>query len=67
MDTYICELIDRKGYVSQCFYREGESADEVLEGLKLFEWPNAPKGAKWRIETDEELNQRIKEEKLYRS
>jgi hypothetical protein len=26
------------GYVSQCFYRNGDSADDVLEALEMFQF-----------------------------
>ena len=37
-ENYHCALVF-KDYVVKSFYREGESAQDVLEGLELFQWP----------------------------
>ena len=66
METYLCQLIDRKGFVSECFYRRGESAEEVLRDIEALSLPNVPRGATWRVETQEEREQRIQEEQFDR-
>lgn len=33
-----CIKRDKKGYIQEDFFREGESEQEVLEGLELFCW-----------------------------
>ncbi len=40
MGTYLCKLVNSGGVVEECFYREGESEKDVLEGLEMFEWPS---------------------------
>jgi len=53
---YQCEL-KSNGVIHERFFREGKSAYEVKQGLKLFQWPTAPKGAEWDVflpESDEE-------------
>jgi hypothetical protein len=42
---YRCKLINKKGYVEENFLRDGESIEEVKEGLEIFEWPDG----KWDI------------------
>ena len=49
MTMFFCELINN-GIIQARFYREGESAAAVQEGLEMFQWP---KGV-WRI--TEEIN-----------
>ena len=51
MTMYHCRLITKKGIVIENFYREGESIQQVKEGLEIFVWP---KGATWEIEECEE-------------
>jgi len=52
---YLCELINDQGFVEECFYREGESAKRVQEGLECFCWAEG----KWRITAmdDDEENE----------
>ena len=45
MKFYKCTLISN-GYVQERFFREGESAEEVLEGLEMFIWIEG----NWEIE-----------------
>lgn len=37
---YICKLINDDGIVDELFYRTGNSAQEVKEGLEMFQWPD---------------------------
>ena len=46
MFLFKCILTNKSGYIEEFFYREGESASSVLEGLLSFCWP---KGV-WSIE-----------------
>lgn len=51
MSMFKCELIKTKKnsslrIVQERFYRQGESYQEVLESLEMFEWPEGT----WRIE-----------------
>jgi len=48
MNTYLCEL-KAGDLILERFYREGESQQDVVEGLELFEWANA----EWEV-TEEE-------------
>ena len=45
MEMYQCTLID-SGIVIENFYREGDSAEDVREGLEMFQWPSG----EWEIE-----------------
>jgi len=45
-----CTLV-KNGIVQERFFREGESAKEVKDGLELFQWP---KGT-WRISAVSDL------------
>ena len=45
---YLCELIDDDGVVHERFWREGEDADAVREGLEMFQWGYS-NNAKWDI------------------
>lgn len=38
MSMYLCKLVN-KGYIQDCFYREGQSAKDVREDLECFSWP----------------------------
>lgn len=49
MTAYKCELIN-DGIMVERFYREGESIKDILEGLKMFQWPKG----EWRIEHAED-------------
>lgn len=42
--TFQCKLVC-DGMVQEFFYRNGESAEDVLDVLMLFEWPRG----KWEI------------------
>ena len=42
---YKCVLV-YKGFTQEYFYREGASAQEVLDGLSMFCWPEG----EWDIE-----------------
>lgn len=42
-----CKLISDEGYIAELFYRSGDNAKEVKEGLEMFQWKT--KG-KWVIE-----------------
>ena len=37
---YLCKRIDKKGFINECFYREGTSSEDIKEGLEMFCWPN---------------------------
>lgn len=50
MRSFVCKLVNGKGYLEECFYREGESIEEVRESLEMFQWP---KGT-WQISEVEE-------------
>lgn len=54
MTQYLCELIDGM-VVEERFVCDGETVDDVREGLEMFEWPNAGAGAEWRITPVESL------------
>lgn len=46
---YYCKLV-HNGWVQEGFYRDGESASEVLKDLECFEWPEGT----WTVEDLEE-------------
>jgi hypothetical protein len=51
MNIYKCELIQTRNgirHVEECFYRQGNSEQEVKEGLEMFQWPKG----KWRVELE---------------
>ena len=43
-----CKYV-KDGIVYEQFYRAGDSANDVREGLELFEWSNSPDDGKWII------------------
>ncbi len=46
MKQYYCKLVDYRGFRKESFYRDGESAQDVLNSLQMFQYP---KGT-WTIE-----------------
>jgi len=36
-DLYFCKLV-HNGYVQESFYRRGNSVNEIIRSLHLFEW-----------------------------
>ena len=46
MNLFKCSLISKNGFVRAVFYRNGESAKEVLSNLELFKWAEG----KWNID-----------------
>lgn len=44
---FSCKLLDRRGYIKEHFWREGESQEEIINDLNDFVWP---KGTYWVIE-----------------
>jgi len=47
---YYCKFV-YKGYVKQSFYRDGESIQDVLEGLEMFDFGKG----KWVVTEAEEI------------
>ncbi len=45
MKTFHCVLINKQGFQEENFYREGESEQQVLDDLAMFQWPKG----NWRI------------------
>ena len=43
---YECKLVGKKGEVKELLWREGNSTEEVKEGLEMFQWP----AGNWHIE-----------------
>jgi hypothetical protein len=35
-----CTLVDKKGFIQEFFYRDGENEQEVLQALECFCWPS---------------------------
>lgn len=49
MKLYLCQLVSTKGYVKESFYREGKSAQSVLDGLNMLKWQGKNNRDQWKI------------------